>query len=136
MSEKRKVLLVDDDPAFLKAIALVLSQAGYAVFTASDGRTGLTAAREHKPDVAVIDVIMTRPDEGFALARAIRADESLTDVKMLILTAAGQHYQMLFEPDEQWLPVAKVLEKPTAGGELAAEISALLGDSEKGEGRT
>ena len=136
MSDKRKVLLVDDDPAFLKAIALVLSEAGYAVFTASDGRTGLAAAREHKPDVAVIDVIMARPDEGFALARAIRADEALADVKMLVLTAAGQHYQMLFEPDEQWLPVAKVLEKPTTGGELAAEISALLAGSDNSEGRT
>ena len=60
-------------------------------------------------------------------------DADLADVKMLVLTAAGQHYQMLFEPDEQWLPVAKVLEKPTSGKTLVREISRLLGESEGGE---
>ena len=126
VSEKPKVLLVDDDAAFLKAIGLVLAQAGYTVFTAEDGKAGLAVAREHKPDAIVIDVVMKRPDEGFALSRAIRADADLSRAKMLILTAVGQHYQMLFEPDEQWLPVAKVLEKPITGDALASEISALL----------
>jgi CheY-like chemotaxis protein len=136
MTGKPKVLLVDDDVAFLKATSLLLEQAGYTVFTAEDGRSGLAAAREHKPDVMVVDVIMTRPDEGFALARAIRADAALADVKMLVLTAVGQHYQMLFEPDEQWLPVAKVLEKPTTGDALVGEISALLAEAADDEDRT
>lgn len=126
MTGKPKVLLVDDDIAFLKATSLVLKEAGYDVVTAEDGREGLAAAREHRPDVVVVDVIMKRPDEGFALARAIRADADLAHVKMLVLTAVGQHYDMLFEPDEQWLPVAKVLEKPTTTDELIREISALL----------
>ena len=130
MTAKRKGLLVDDDVGFLKATSLVLEEAGYCVLTAEDGRTGLAAAREHQPDVVVIDVIMKRPDEGFALARAIRADADLAGTKMLVLTAAGQHYQMLFEPDEQWLPVDKVLEKPTSGDELVAEITRLLAPSE------
>jgi CheY-like chemotaxis protein len=129
MTAKRKVLLVDDDVGFLKATSLVLEDAGYRVLAAEDGRSGLAAAREHKPDVVVVDVIMKRPDEGFALARAIRADADLGDTKMLVLTGAGRHYQMLFEPDEQWLPVAKVLEKPTTGQQLAEEISALLADA-------
>lgn len=126
MTEKPTVLLVDDDVGFLKATSLVLEQAGHLVLTAQDGRTGLAAAREHKPDVVVVDVVMNRPDEGFALARAIRADADLARVKVLVLTAVGQHYQMLFEPDEQWLPVDKVLEKPITGNELVGEISSLL----------
>jgi CheY-like chemotaxis protein len=133
MTPKPKILLVDDDVAFLKATSLMLEHAGYDVLTAADGRSGLAAARQHRPDVVVVDVIMRRPDEGFALARAIRADEDLSQVKMLVLTAAGERYQMLFEPDEQWLPVAKVLEKPTSGNELAREISALLSGAAEGE---
>jgi len=133
MTAKPKVLLVDDDAGFLRATSLVLEQAGYQVLTAQDGRAGLAAAREHRPDVVVVDVIMRRPDEGFALARAIRSDADLAATKMLVLTAAGEHYQMLFEPDEQWLPVAKVLEKPTTGEELIGEISALLGETAGGE---
>jgi DNA-binding response OmpR family regulator len=136
MTPKPKVLLVDDDVGFLKATSLVLAQAGYEVFTATDGPGGLAAAREHKPDVAVVDVIMNRPDEGFRLARAIRADEDLAAVKLLILTAVGRRYDMLFEPDEQWLPVDKVLEKPASGDELAGEISALLRGAAQDEDRT
>ena len=133
MPRKPKVLLVDDDVGFLKATSLVLEQAGYLVSTAQDGTAGLAAARQHKPDVVILDVIMNRPDEGFALSRAIRADRDLADVKMVVLTAAGQRYQMLFEPDEQWLPVDKVLEKPTSGDDLVREISTLLAEAERSE---
>ena len=126
MSAKPKVLLVDDDEAFLHAMSLLLDRAGYNVLTARDGRSGLAAAREHKPDVVVVDVIMNSPDEGFVLARAIRGDSSLSEAKMLLLTGVGKQYQMLFEPDDLWLPVDKVLEKPITGEELADEISAVL----------
>jgi CheY-like chemotaxis protein len=134
MAEKAKVLLVDDDPGHLKATSLFLEQAGYEVLTAEDGPAGLAAATEHKPDVIVLDVIMRRPDEGFALARALRAEPGLADTRLLVLTAAGQHYQMLFEPDEQWLPVEKVLEKPISGDALVAEVADLLAKRESNEG--
>ena len=133
MGVKPKVLLVDDDAGILEANSLLLDEAGYAVITAYDGPTGLAAAREHQPDVAVIDVIMNRPDEGFALARAIRADPGLAGTEMIVLTAAGRQYQMLFEPDEQWLPVAKVMEKPAAGEELINEIAALVAKHSRDE---
>jgi len=128
MMRKPKVLLVDDDVGFLKANSLLLEAAGFDVLTAQDGNTGLAAAREAKPDVIVIDVMMGRPDEGFALARALRGEAGLAEAKLLIVTGAGKRYQMLFEPDELWLPVDKVLEKPTSGDELVAEITHLLAE--------
>jgi CheY-like chemotaxis protein len=127
MSDQRRVLLIDDDEGFLNAMSLFLEDAGYEVATALDGPTGLAAAMQRRPDLIVLDVIMRRPDEGFAVARALRAEPGLGDVPILVLTAAGERYQMFFEPDEQWLPVNKVLEKPLAGDDLVREIDALLG---------
>ncbi len=135
MTSKTKVLLVDDDVDFLTAMSQMLEHAGYEVFTAEDGKSGLAAAKTHRPHVAILDVIMGRPDEGFILARAIRDQADLADMKVLVLTAAGQHYQMLFEPDDQWLPVAKVLEKPIEIDALIREISALLPCSSNTEGK-
>jgi len=135
MSDKPLVLLVDDDPGFLTANSLLLEHAGFRVITAESGRAGLAAARANKPDVVVLDVMMERPDEGFILARAIRADRRLAGVKVLVVTAAAQRYQMLFEPDELWLPVTKVIEKPTAGDELVKEIANLLAVPQNSEGR-
>jgi DNA-binding response OmpR family regulator len=126
MMSKTKVLLVDDDPGFLKATALVLEAEGFEVFTAEDGAAGLAAAREHKPDAVVIDVMMRLPDEGFVLARTLRADPALAGAALLIVTGAGERYQMLFEPDDLWLPVDKVLEKPASGDDLVREIRTLL----------
>jgi CheY-like chemotaxis protein len=123
MRQPTKVLLVDDDAGFLHATSLMLKDAGFDVVTAQDAQSGLAALLEHRPDVAVIDVIMNRPDEGFVLARAIRAERMLADVKVLVLTAAGERYQMAFEPDEQWLPVDRVLEKPIEAERLIAEIA-------------
>jgi DNA-binding response OmpR family regulator len=136
MADKTKVLLVDDDAGFLKATAMVLEHVGYEVITAQDGRAGLAAAKEHRPDAIVVDVIMGRPDEGFVLARAIRGEIDLADAKVFILTAVAQQYDMLFEPDDLWLPVDKVLEKPITGTELANEIAALLARDEDDEDRT
>jgi DNA-binding response OmpR family regulator len=131
MTKSVKVLLVDDDPGFLKANALLLDQAGYSVLTATDGRSGLAAAREHRPDVIVLDVMMSRPDEGFALARAIRSQADLATAKVMVVSAIGQRYEMVFEPDEQWLPVDRVLEKPVSGDELVAEINKLTNPGNK-----
>jgi CheY-like chemotaxis protein len=122
-------LLIDDDVGFLTANSLLLRDAGFEVFTAEDGQSGFAAAMEHRPDVVVLDVIMRRPDEGFAVARAIRAEPLLADVKLLVVTAAGERYGMVFEPDDQWLPVARVLEKPTSGDELVQEVCRLAGVS-------
>lgn len=131
-SPKRKVLLVDDDQAFLEATSLLLEGAGFEVVTATDGASGLAAAREHRPDAIVLDVIMGRPDEGFAVARAIRADPALKDCPLMLLTAVGRRYQMLFEPDDLWLPVDKVIEKPTSAEELIAELNAMFPDRQQG----
>jgi CheY-like chemotaxis protein len=136
MSDKTKVLLIDDDPGFLKATSLLLEDAGYQVATATDGPSGLAAAMRDRPDVAIIDIMMRRPDEGFALARALRAEPSLAGVGLLVLTAAGERYQMQFEPDDLWLPGHKVLEKPIAPGRLAAEIDGLLARLAVSEDRT
>ncbi|MFW6164070.1 MAG: response regulator transcription factor [Planctomycetota bacterium] len=133
MSEKPTILLVDDDQAFVKATSLFLEHAGYEVVSAPDGPSGVAAAMEHRPDIIVLDVIMRRPDEGFAVARALRAEPGVSEVPIVVLTAAGERYQMAFEPDEQWLPVNKVLEKPLAGDELVREIDALLGRSHSDE---
>jgi len=135
MSDRPKVLLVDDDEGFLKATSLFLEHAGYDVVVATDGPSGVAAAMEHRPDVVVLDVMMRRPDEGFAVARALRGEPGVADVPIVVLTAAGERYQMLFEPDEQWLPVNKVLEKPLAGDDLVREIDALLGRSASDEVR-
>jgi len=130
MSEPRKtILLVDDDRELVAAHKLLLEQAGYKVIVAYDGQSGLESARAEKPDCVILDIIMGSPEEGFEVCRALRADPSLADARLLVLTAVGQKFQMAFEPDRLWLPADRFLEKPIDPDTLVAEVEQVLGET-------
>jgi CheY-like chemotaxis protein len=86
-----RVLAVDDDPIILRLLQLNLELEGFEVLTAADGREGLAAVREHKPDVVLLDVMMPHLD-GFQVCAAVRADEDATvaRIPIIILSAKAQ----------------------------------------------
>ena len=78
--------MVDDDPDFVAATKAVLeSRSSYVVVTASDGVFGLPIARDEKPDLIILDVIMPFED-GFATARELKADPELSKIPVIVLT--------------------------------------------------
>jgi len=109
-----RVLLVDDDHEFVEAMTNVLDAKGYVVDSASNGKVGMAKAREQKPDIILLDVMMTTKSEGFDVAREIHKDEKLKSVPVILITGVRKEMSLPFgfEPDETWLPVKGVLEKP------------------------
>ena len=89
MSEKPVVLCADDDEDILALVALRLSRAGYEVVTASDGAAALAALREHRPAVAILDVMMPRMG-GLEVVETLRASGELPDLKVVLLSARVQ----------------------------------------------
>jgi DNA-binding response OmpR family regulator len=79
----KKVLLIDDDPAFGILIERVLSQQGYEVLSASSGEEGLRLLFDQRPDVVLLDVVMPNMD-GWQTCRRIR---DVSDVPIIMLTA-------------------------------------------------
>lgn len=81
------VVLADDEPLVLQGLRMVLeAEPGITVLgEATDGREALALARRHRPDVLVTDVRMPAMD-GIAVTRAVRADPTLTDTAVLVLT--------------------------------------------------
>ncbi len=125
-AQGKRVLLVDDDREFVAANSLLLQEAGYEVSAAYDAASGLETARSEKPDLVILDIIMGSPDEGFELCRNLRAEESLKECRLLVLTAVAQEFQMAFEPDGMWLPADRFLEKPIDPDTLIAEVRNIL----------
>lgn len=80
-----RVLLVEDDTTIREALALNLRAEGYEVATASDGETGLAAARSTAPDLVVLDVMLPELD-GLTVCRVLRRESS---VPIILLTARG-----------------------------------------------
>jgi CheY-like chemotaxis protein len=118
--DRKTVLLVDDDVDLTEANRLALEGAGYDVVVAHDGQEGFARATQQHVDMAILDVIMTRPDEGFDLARTLRNDTRTAGIPLLMLTsvnAANSARGLLFrlsdrDRDEMWLPVDRFVDKP------------------------
>lgn len=85
----RKILIVDDDPDQATAMARLLGLDGHEVRVALDGEQGLEAARTFLPDAALLDISLPKMD-GYALARAIRAENWGRSMQLIAQTGHGQ----------------------------------------------
>lgn len=84
-----KILLVDDHPDIRRLIRITLGKA-FEVLEAEDGVTGLGIARQHKPDVVVLDVMMPGVMDGLQVLDAIKSDPALARTRVIMVTARGQ----------------------------------------------
>jgi DNA-binding response OmpR family regulator len=89
MSSKARILIVDDNRSLVRIIERLLQKQGYKVLTAFDGTTGLQMAREEKPDLIILDIIMPGMD-GYQVSRRLQADPDTAIIPVLILTVLGQ----------------------------------------------
>jgi DNA-binding response OmpR family regulator len=82
----RTILVVDDDPNALRVMALALRAEGYRVVTTVNGQDALVQAREQRPDLMLLDVMMADLD-GYEVCRRLRADPSTATIPVIMLTA-------------------------------------------------
>lgn len=86
MKRKAKILLVDDDADFVDSTKTVLESKPYEVIVAVNGDEGLRKAKEEKPDLILLDVIMPVED-GFTAAEQLKKDSKLSKIPLLMLTS-------------------------------------------------
>ncbi|MEO8189964.1 MAG: ATP-binding protein [Acidobacteriota bacterium] len=83
------VLVIDDDPAVLDLMQRICSKAGYRVMTTRSGEEGLRLAREKRPDLITLDVVMPGMD-GWAVLAALRKDPALSSIPVVVVTIADE----------------------------------------------
>lgn len=83
---KAKVLICDDDPLLLELMEFRLAAKGYEVVRAADGGEALAKAVQEAPDVILLDGMMPKSD-GLEVLTSIKADERLSDIPIIMLTA-------------------------------------------------
>ena len=90
---KRKILLVDDEPAILKILSIKLKISGYAVVTAPGGQEAIEAFKSDPPDLMVLDVIMPGMD-GFEVLEKVR---SFSALPVIVYSAKNENSEKAFE---------------------------------------
>ena len=117
------VLVADDDDDIRDLVAFRLDRAGYEVLRAGDGQEALDLARKHKPDLAVLDVMMPKLT-GYDVTRELRADAATSRIPVILLTARVQEADVArgFEAGAD-----DYVKKPFSPQELKARVQAVLG---------
>jgi len=119
------ILLVDDDPILVEAVGAVLEQE-YEVMTASSGEDAMAAIADRVPDLAILDVMMTYPSEGYDLANLIRQSPTTRRVPIIMLTGVDKMFDLRLRLEKSKVQFDAFLTKPPDFKELVATISRLL----------
>ncbi len=128
----KKVLVVDDDPDVRTFVMTVVEENNHTPLVAEDGIEGMELIKNKKPDLVVLDVLMPR-GSGIRLYRALKTDESLKDIPVIMLTGIAlksflKSQKTLAEFKGGKVPEPDVyLEKPVEPEELADAINKKLG---------
>lgn len=128
MGEKKRILVVDDEPDFASIVQGNLEKEGFEVEVAYDGVEGLEKVKANPPDAIVLDVMMPEMD-GYKMCSELKADEKYADIPVLMLTAVADrvpstrysHYDGMSMEADDYLP------KPASAEDITESIKSLLG---------
>lgn len=118
----KKILIVEDDPSFSRAITHIIQKEGYDVISASNGMAGLRMAKSDNPDLLILDVMLPGLD-GFEICSRLRQDPLTAKLPIIMLSAKGQDVDKTMGLK---VGASEYLTKPIDRALLLEKITALL----------
>jgi CheY-like chemotaxis protein len=117
-----KIVIAEDEPDIRELIAFTLRFAGHEVITGANGQEGYELAKQHKPDLVMLDVRMPKMT-GYEACQSIKAEPDIAHIPVIFLSAKGQETEI-----EQGLSVGaeQYLLKPFAPDQLTQQVSEVL----------
>lgn len=112
-----KILVVDDDHDLVESTKAILEHAGHEVVCAYSGDEGFRQAKACKPDMMILDVMMTHDTEGFETVKRLHDDPETRELPIIMLTGIrrAKRLPFRFEPDPDWLRQRGKREKKRKG---------------------
>ena len=127
MGEKKKILVVDDEPDFAGIVQQNLEKEGFDVEVAYDGEEGLEKVKANPPDAIVLDVMMPGKD-GYQVCSELKADDRYADIPIILLTAVASHVTSTrySHRDGMSTEADDYLAKPASADQITESIKGLL----------
>jgi CheY-like chemotaxis protein len=121
-----KILIVDDDPDFVSYTRTVLESQGYEVVSAGNSDQGLRMLAQERPDLVVLDVIMSSVLDGLNMSQKMAESAMYQHVPIIMVTSiANTDYLALFPTDEN-IHIDAFITKPIAPKELLRQVAKFL----------
>ncbi len=121
-----KILVVDDDPDFVKVASKVLKSAGYEVMSAANGTKALETMRQNRPDLVLLDIMMSYILDGLDVSREMAQDAALKDIPVIMVTSLTGVQGSASFPTDEYVPVEEWLSKPVDPATLLGRVDAVL----------
>ena len=126
-----RILVIDDDPIFVKSTTAILEAHGYQVESAPNREDGLAKINEQKPDLFLLDVMMDWVLDGVSISREMMAERDLRRIPIVMVTSImNSEYRGVF-PQDEYLHIDSWLNKPCPPDKLVAEVEKILKRHEK-----
>ena len=124
--EGAKILVVDDDPDFVEVTRIVLQERGYKVLTAGNGTEALALARQERPSLILMDVMMSSVLEGVSVTDQLDHDAELRRIPVIMVSSIASTPHAELFPTDQALAIDDWISKPVSPEYLLQRVERLL----------
>jgi two-component system alkaline phosphatase synthesis response regulator PhoP len=127
--ENAKIVVVDDDQDIRDSLQVILEGKQYTVITAANKKEGMEKIKSEKPDLIMLDVMMSSQFDGLDMSRELKKDPQLENTPILMLTGIKEQTGIPLKSsagDPDWCPVDGFVYKPFESDTLLAEVEKLL----------
>ncbi len=127
MSDKKRILVVDDEPDFASIVQTNLKKEGFEVEVAYDGVEAIAKVKANPPDAIVLDVMMPEKD-GYEVCAELKHDEKYSDIPIVMLTAVADHVgsTRYSHADGMSMEADDYLPKPASADEITQSVKSLV----------
>jgi CheY-like chemotaxis protein len=122
-----KILVVDDDPDFIKITRMILQSRNYQVLTAANGEKGLEVMRKEKPDLVLLDIMMSYILDGLDVRRQMAEEKDLKDIPVIMITSLTGERVRSELPSDEYIPASEWIHKPIDPDKLLDYVKKALG---------
>ncbi len=120
--EKKRILVVDDEPNLVRSLSFILKKEGYEVLTAIDGEEAMNKVKEYKPALVFLDLMLPKKN-GYEVCQEIRSTKELSSIFVIVLSAKG------WEADKEKalsLGANEFISKPFSPAKVVARVKEIL----------
>lgn len=126
MTQKKKILIVDDEPDVVKWLSIFFTENGYETLSAADGAEGFAKVQSEHPDLITLDISMNG-ESGIKMYWNLLKAENLAGIPVVMLTGATPKLSEFLDRLRKKKSPAGFFEKPVDKNELLAKVKELIG---------
>jgi DNA-binding response OmpR family regulator len=126
MSDKKKILVVDDEPDIVTWLTTIFDEGGYDTISAKSGAEGFSKALSEKPDMITLDISMD-DESGLKALRKFQENSETANIPIIIITGVSPDVKRFIDRNKKIQMPASFMEKPIDREELLAKTKELIG---------